>query len=246
MPEAIINGVKHHWEDLGEGEPLVTLHGASQSGLTQMRHAEALSKTHRVIVPDMRGMGQSAHVTELPPSAWVDDVVGLLDHLGLEQAHLHGRSLGARVALRFAIDHRERVRGLMLELPIIAMQLDTNAVLNNILDVLESAPQAEQDHRFAMHGADWKAVTANYMTIRNRPELQAHYDLRELSKTVRAPTLIFRTDEREVMHPIGHCLELHENIPGSWLWIAPHGIDSVLNFAPQDGYARMRELMAIA
>jgi pimeloyl-ACP methyl ester carboxylesterase len=60
MPDATINGYKHHWEDLGSGEALVMFHGAANSGLTLKNHAQEMSKDFRVIVPDMRGMGQSA------------------------------------------------------------------------------------------------------------------------------------------------------------------------------------------
>ena len=244
MPEAVINGLQHYWEDLGAGEPLFMFHGASSSGVTLKPHAEALSNTHRVIVPDMRGMGRSAHVAELPPSAWVDDAVGLMDHLGIERAHVHGVSLGARVALRLAIDHPQRVKSLMLELPIIAMEGDTNAALNTNLGAFDNLPPADQERRRAQHGPDWKTVMINYMAIRNRPELQEHYSLRELSKTVTAPTLIFRTDQREPVHPLGHCFELHRNIAGSHLWITPGGSGNVLSFAPEEAYARLRELMA--
>ena len=86
----------------------------------------------------------------------------------------------------------------------------------------------------------------NYMAIRNRPELQDHYSLRETSKTVRVPTLILRSDEREVVHPLGHCFELHQNIPGSWLWIRPNTAGSVLKAAPAEGFGLMRQLMATA
>ncbi|MDP3659240.1 alpha/beta fold hydrolase [Phenylobacterium sp.] len=244
MPEAVINGLQHYWEDHGEGEPLIMFHGASQSNVSLAHHALALSKTHRVIVPDMRAMGRSAHVSEMPPSAWTDDAKALLDHLGLQRVHVFGISLGARVALRLAIDHPALVKTLTLELPIIAMEGATNTALNVNLGSFDNLSEADQKMRENQHGTDWRNVLANYMSIRNKPELQEHYSLRETSKGVRVPTLILRGDEREVVHPLGHCFELHQNIPGSWLWIRPNTNGSSLNAAPEEGYALMRALMA--
>lgn len=246
MPQATLNGFTHYWEDHGTGEPLLMFHGAAQSSVSLAPHVPELAKTHRLIVPDMRGMGRSAHVAEMPPSAWIEDAVALLDHLALERVHVHGISLGARVALRLAADHPGRVRSLMLELPIIAMEGATNQALNTNLGAFDNLPAAEQEMRLQLHGPEWKSVMANYMNIRNRQELQDHLSLRELSRTVRAPTLIFRGDEREVVHPLGHCFELHQNIPDSWLWIRPNTLGGVMNAAPQETFARMRELMARA
>lgn len=246
MPSRTLNGFTHNWIDEGQGEPLIMFHGASQSSVSLAPHAKELARTHRVIVPDMRGMGQSAHVTELPPSAWIDDAVALLDHLGLDRVHVFGISLGSRVAMRLTGDRPERVKSLVLELPIIAMEGATNSALNVALGAFDNLPEADQKMRHALHGPDWKQVMTNYMNIRNQPALQEHLNLREMSKGVKLPTLIFRGDEREVVHPLAHCFELHQNIPGSWLWIRPNTLGSPMNAAPQETFARMRELMATA
>jgi len=246
MPSTTLNGFTHHWTDEGQGEPLIMFHGASQSGVVLAPFARELARTHRVIVPDLRGMGRSAHVTELPPSAWIDDANALIDHLGLNRLHVFGVSLGARVALRLAIDRPERVLSLMLDLPIIAMEGATNSALNVSLGSFDNLPAADQAMREAQHGPEWKQVMTNYMTIRNQPALQDHLNLRELSKRVRVPTLIFRGDEREVVHPLSHCFELHQNIADSWLWIRPNTLGSPMKAAPEETFAHMRARMASA
>ncbi|MGE3302278.1 MAG: alpha/beta fold hydrolase [Hyphomonadaceae bacterium] len=246
MPTATLNGHAHHWEDVGKGEPLVLIHGAAQSGVSLMDHAHELSATHRVIVPDLRGMGQSAHVDQLPPSAWVDDLKALLDHLGVKRAHIHGISLGSRVALRMAVDHPSYVQSLLLELPIIGMQADTNAALNMNLGNMDDLPAAEQARRQAMHGDNWRQVAVNYMKIRNQQDLQDYLNVRETAKDIKVPTLIFRGDAREIVHPLAHCFELHQKIAGSWLWIRPKTETAVMNTAPQESYAIIREFLATA
>ncbi|MGH3164435.1 MAG: alpha/beta fold hydrolase [Trebonia sp.] len=79
-----------------------------------------LSAHRRLVLPDLRGTGSSA-VPADPASyrcdALVDDVVALLDHLGLDQADLLAHSAGAGIAVQFAARHPERVRRLALITP---------------------------------------------------------------------------------------------------------------------------------
>src|SRR5262245_6823068 len=119
MPEATINGFKHHWEEAGSGEPLIMVHGAAGAGKTFAPQIEELSKSHRVIAVDLRGMGGSARVESIPASAWVDDLGGLVDHLGFSKVNLLGVSLGARISLRYAINNPDRVQSLVLDNPIV-------------------------------------------------------------------------------------------------------------------------------
>ncbi|MGE3302078.1 MAG: alpha/beta fold hydrolase [Hyphomonadaceae bacterium] len=245
MPSTTLNGHKHHWEEFGQGDPLIMFHGAAGSSVTLLPYAKELAATHRVIVPDLRGMGQSAHVDQItPPSGWTDDAVALLDHLGIAKAHVFGVSLGARIALRVAIDHPQRVRTLIMELPIIAIDAAGSASLNARIGSFDDLPLADQQAREAQHGPEWRTVLANYMAIRNRQDLQDHLDLRAPSKKVAAPTLIIRGDEREVVHPMSHSMQLYDNIAGSWLWVRSNTNGSVMRAAPQETYAQMRAIMA--
>lgn len=72
----------------------------------------ALSAFHRVVAPDLRGFGE----TPVPGVAYADadDVVHLLDALGIDEATIVGSSFGGRVALEFAAQHPDRVRSLVL------------------------------------------------------------------------------------------------------------------------------------
>jgi pimeloyl-ACP methyl ester carboxylesterase len=155
MPDATINGFKHHWEEGGSGEALVMIHGAAGSGSGLAAHIPELSKTFRVIIPDLRSMGQSEHVATMPPSAWVDDVVGLLDHLGIESAHLFGTSLGARIVLRFAIDYPARTKSLILDNPIVMNESAGNEALNARMGNPDLLPPEAAQRYAGLHGDDW-------------------------------------------------------------------------------------------
>ena len=224
MPDTTINGFKHHWEEAGTGDVLLMLHSAAGSGAQFRPHFAELSKTFRIIAPDMRSMGQSEHLESIAPNAWSADVGGLLDHLEITNCSVYGTSLGARVALRFVIDNPERVRTLILDNPIIANESGGNAALNARLGDPEALPQAAQDRYRSFHGEDWAQVVRSYFSIRNEPALQEHYNLRELAKAVETPTLITRGDSREdITHPLPHAVELAYSLKNSRLWIKPAG-----------------------
>src|SRR5262245_8080799 len=97
--------------------PLLLLHAAMGSARRFYAWVPALSRHYRVIRMDLRGHGSS----EVPPAEWpltldrlVADVVELMDHLGLAQAHIIGNSAGGYLGQQMAMDHAERVRSLML------------------------------------------------------------------------------------------------------------------------------------
>jgi haloacetate dehalogenase len=102
----------------GRGEALVLLHGFPQNHRCWARVAPTLAEHFHVIVPDLRGYGDS----DAPPGdpahlayskrRMAGDVVALLDRLGLERAHVLGHDRGARVAYRLSLDHPGRVNRL--------------------------------------------------------------------------------------------------------------------------------------
>ena len=110
---AQINGIQMHYVDQGHGMPVVLCHGFPHLWYSWHRQMTALVDAgYRVIVPDMRGMGR----TEAPadPRAYdVDnitgDLLGLLDHAGVEQAVFAGLDFGAFANYDFALRHPERV-----------------------------------------------------------------------------------------------------------------------------------------
>src|SRR3954464_9761059 len=89
------NGVHVHYAEAGSGPPLVLLHGWPQHWWAWRKVLLALAGTHRVVCPDLRGLGWS----DAPPGnyakeAWAADVVALLDALGLERVDLAGHDWG--------------------------------------------------------------------------------------------------------------------------------------------------------
>lgn len=116
MPKANLRGTTLHYQQTGKGPDLLMVHGLfSNLAFWWLHIAPRLAETHRVTALDLRGHGFSA----LPPEGYraidlAEDVVALMDHLGIAQAHLVGHSFGGAVVLAAAARHPGRVRRLTL------------------------------------------------------------------------------------------------------------------------------------
>ena len=110
-----VNGVHMYYEVCGEGSPLVLLHGGVLT--IELDFAALLPELvtrHTVIAVEMQGHGRTADTGRaITPAALASDVVGLLDHLGIDRAHVLGHSLGGGVALELAVSHPDRVRSIV-------------------------------------------------------------------------------------------------------------------------------------
>jgi len=95
-------GTDVHFETAGDGRPVVLLHGFPDSGRMWRNQVDALASSgFRVIVPDLRGYGSSGKPTEVEAYSLVHlagDVLAVLDHLGLDRAHVVGHDWGSALA----------------------------------------------------------------------------------------------------------------------------------------------------
>jgi len=112
------DGVKIRYWMEGEGEPVLLIHGYTASGALNWGFPgilRNLAQEYRVIMPDVRGHGKSEapedgkHGVEV-----VRDMVRLLDHLGVERAHVVGYSMGGMITIKLATMHPERMRSALV------------------------------------------------------------------------------------------------------------------------------------
>lgn len=117
MPYAAVNGVSLYYESTGDGYPLVWSHefaGDYRSWEPQVRF---FSRRYRVITYCARGYPPSDVPDQLDAYSQeqaVEDLRGLLDHLGIERAHVGGLSMGGNVALNFGLTHPHMARSLVV------------------------------------------------------------------------------------------------------------------------------------
>ncbi|MDF3043306.1 MAG: putative hydrolase [Thermomicrobiales bacterium] len=144
-----VNGVRlayRHWLDSSNAQqpPVVLLHGVLQTG-EGMRHlADQLALDREVLVPDLRGRGESDRPDDgYDPPTMADDVAGLIDQLGIEQPALIGRLHGGLVAYHLAARRPELVRGVVLG---DANPDVTTDRASQALDAVSSLPRAFATH----------------------------------------------------------------------------------------------------
>jgi pimeloyl-ACP methyl ester carboxylesterase len=147
MQRTEINGAELEILDIGSGEPVMFIHGGMGDECFAVLAEPALTDRYRLIHYQRRGWGKS----ELPKapvsiSRQAADCKGVLQHLGVEQAHLVGQSYGGAILLQLALDAPDSVRSLALLEPALP------SVLNNSPGFIEGMTKAG-----ALYGSGKKA-----------------------------------------------------------------------------------------
>lgn len=109
------NDCSLHYEEYGQGVPLLLLHGLGSSGLDWEYQIPAFSAHYRVITLDLRGHGRSDKPRErYSIKAFSADVEALIEHLHLGPVHLVGLSMGAMVGFQLAVDQPQLLKSLCI------------------------------------------------------------------------------------------------------------------------------------
>ncbi len=99
------------YQESGSGAPLLLLHGFSLDHTIWDRQVEALQRSYRVLCPDMRGMGRTAHTGgPITVEMMADDMAGFLGALEVNAAAVAGFSLGGYILLQMVVRHPLKVR----------------------------------------------------------------------------------------------------------------------------------------
>ena len=114
--QAMINGGELHWREVGAGDPVLFIHGYPFDSSLWDAQLSAVPEGWRFIAPDLRGFGKTPPLGKGPLTmdTLADDMIAVLDHLGVKQAVICGLSMGGYVALSLVARHPDRVRALVL------------------------------------------------------------------------------------------------------------------------------------
>ncbi|MDD2933357.1 MAG: alpha/beta fold hydrolase [Methylotenera sp.] len=103
-----------HHQSLGQGQPLILLHGLFGSGDNWGTVAKHFSQHYQVISVDLRNHGKSPYSASQSYTNMADDLLELCDALSLDRIHLLGHSLGGKVAMQFATCFPEKLEKLIV------------------------------------------------------------------------------------------------------------------------------------
>lgn len=111
----LVNNINIHYVTVGDGAPVVLLHGWPETWYGWRKQIPELAKYFKLIIPDLRGYGE----TDKPQDGYDKrnmalDIKGLIEHLGYSKVIMVGHDRGARVTTRFAKDHPEMVERIVV------------------------------------------------------------------------------------------------------------------------------------
>ena len=257
---AQINGIDMAYEVSGpEDAPAILLHHTLATRCAMWGETAAqLANSYRVIAIDARGHGTS----ETPPPPYdfetlASDVTGLLDHLGIAQAHFMGSSMGGIVGQYLGILAPDRLRSLILVSTTSATPEAGKASWDErMANVREGGMRSQVDVTMARWftepflGSDHPALKATETMIAETPDvgfLGWAAALRELDITSRlaaiaCPTLVIVGEDDEGT-PVSAAQTIHENIPGSELVIIEKASHQLPLERPEPFMAAVQEFL---
>ncbi len=205
-----------------ESPPLVVLHGLGGATMLEteplVRHLEP---HFHVLAFDFAGHGGSAPYDDVVLSVdfLADNVRGVLDHFGLEQAHLFGFSIGGYVALRFALLHPHRAARLAVHGANVDWSAELAEIMNARLDaeMLEIQFPATAQRLEQVHDR-WRRLFArvNRMILHLPAHRQTQHALHRIDHAVFVSAV-----DRDDLLPLGVPFSLHRALPNSTLAILP-------------------------
>jgi valacyclovir hydrolase len=229
MPQQDVNGVRLHYEDVGQGTPVLLLHNAFGTARSVFDGIiEFLAeRRHRVIAPDLRGYGGSRPPErDFPPDYYqrdLADVAALLRALDPGPAHVVGLSDGGIVGMLLAIEHPALVQSLLVWAANADFPPEERGLYEQLLQaersldfwnlMYERHAMEPQQARNMLYGFVERALAFT--------EGQNDVGLRPRLGQIQAPTLI-GFGERGDFLPQRHADILHAEIPNSVLWLVPH------------------------
>lgn len=249
-----VDGTSVAWREAGDGPVVLLLHGLGGSRTAWEPQLDALSGDHRVVAWDLPGYGASPPLDgPLTFPALADAVAGLLDTLGVERAPLVGLSLGGMVALHTALEHPDRVGGLVLLDTSPAFGLDGTdpdewrAARRRPLDAGLTPADFAEDVLRSVAGAGFggealdQAVAAMARIpaegLRAVIDLLPTHDVRDRQGAIAAPTLVV-VGEHDAETPLAYSEALAAGIPDARLEIVA-GAGHLTNLEQPDAVNRL-------
>lgn len=238
------DGTALHYEVHGSGRPLVLLSGQSNSRRWWDPVLDDFAAAYRTVVLDWRGTGASGHpdTDSYSTPGFARDVVAVLDHAGIDRAHVYGTSMGGRVAQWIAADHPERVDRLVLgctspgaphgiergpEVRAALSQRDAVAARRALLELMYTPDWIARQTALqtALHGEKPVFHTLGDPDMppharRRHLRASARHDAWDALPRITAPTLVVHGTDDE-FNPTANAPLLTERVPGARMRLVP-------------------------
>jgi pimeloyl-ACP methyl ester carboxylesterase len=217
-----VNGIELHWDETGDGEPLLFVHGGLGHGADWRHIFKDAPHGFRVIAPDLRGHGATANPSgDFTFRQCARDVLALLAHLGLARVKAIGVSGGGIVLLHMATIEPASIASMVVVSAPPYFPNEARAVMRQFS--YAALPDSEKVRLRTVHthgDAQLQQLVAMVHGFAERYD-DVNFTPPYLAR-IAADTLIVFGD-RDVLYPVSLAFELHRAIPTSYLWVVPNG-----------------------
>ncbi len=212
-----VNGIEMYFEVYGEGEPLLLLHGWTQSSSFWETYIPTYAQNFKVYAVDLRGHGRTSPITDdFTIKKTAEDIAGLLDYLNLEKVKAIGLSYGGLALLQLASVHPKKIESMVL----IGVSQKYNGAENQEKGdafAYENLPKSFIDDLRKIHYHGENQVKALFD---QNLDYQINLSDQEI-QGIGSNTLLVQGDRDEVLG-IEPAIDLHRSLPNSELWIVPN------------------------
>ena len=246
MPTVSIGDADLYYEEAGTGPALMLVPGLSGVGAFWAGQVAEFSRDFRVVVHDHRGTGRSTHSRiTYSVEQMADDVLRLMDRLGIERAHLAGHSTGGAIGQVIALEHPERLASLVLSATWAGpdpyfrrlFEMRKDILLTSGIEaylrssVLVLAPPwwvSQNDAAIAAQHREQLAAAPPVEVTTSRIDAIVAFDRRARLHEIRTPTLVIVAGD-DMVTPRFYSDEIASRVPGAKLVV----LDGGGHFAPQ-------------
>ncbi|WP_163099030.1 alpha/beta fold hydrolase [Peribacillus alkalitolerans] len=223
---AVEDGVHLYFTVTGQGVPLVLIHPPVLSSMNFKYQVKDLSREFQVITFDIRGHGRSNHSSK--PISYpliVDDIITIMDHLGIEKAFICGYSTGGSIVLEFLLNYSSRAFGgiVISGMPCVRDHYIEKKISNGI-NIAEKGAVPLLAASIAWTNSDTKDLFLKLFSeakkgdAKNIEEYYLYslfYDCTSRLQDIKLPVLLLFGSKDKPFHPYAKLL--HENLPSNEL-----------------------------
>jgi pimeloyl-ACP methyl ester carboxylesterase len=218
-----VNGIDLFYEVEGAGEPLLLLHGGTGTHENwAYAGRDQFLREYKLIAPDARGHGRSTNPQRtITHRQCALDMLGLLDHLGIQRCRAIGISMGGNILLHMATMQPERIAAMVTVSSTMYFPEQARAIMRLI--PVGNQPPSEWETMRKRHtlGDDQIAALWEWQRGMSVSYDDMNFTPPSLSR-ITAPTLIVYGD-RDFLYPIEMGVEMYRAMPKSALWVIPNG-----------------------
>ncbi len=218
-----VNGIDLYYETLGNGEPLLLLHGGGGSHADWV-HAgrDEFAGEYKLIMPDARGHGRSTNPAKaITHRQCALDTLALLDHLGIAKCKAIGLSMGGNILTHLATLEPERIQAMIVVSSTMYFPEQARAIMRQVPVENQSETEWETMRKRHLHGDE--QITAIWQWLRGMADSYDDMNFTPpLLSKITASTLIVYGD-RDFLYPVEMAVDMYRAIPKCALWVVPNG-----------------------